>query len=187
MLIVRVCMCRHFCTSYGHRKYRKKDFTMGSVKAAVIPSCGGKSTIAASQGYFDIDSLIPFFGSEWPNIEARITRALSNPSEWPVANKFLWEAQRRALKVIPLSGRKLVLLHSREQARALGFEPILTLLPDESLHSHAIDRRGPSAKEAATQNKKSAILEAKEEHAPVLVYQSFDELRILLRSYANSV
>lgn len=163
-----------------HRPYTK-------LMAAVIPSAGGKTTLASKElDYLDIDKLLDLEDKEVAEALSLHAKALEEPSLWPEGNQKLWNYQSRLLSLTDCSHLRVVLLHSHEQAQALGFEQIHIFLPSRALHASAMSGRTGHAQQIARLNRETIALEAISSGCSSKGYQSFSELALSLRALISS-
>jgi hypothetical protein len=102
---------------FTDRRIAIQDVKIGRY-AFVLPVGSGKTTISMTTGFFDIDAFNP------PDFEMRHSLVVAGKSSWSDFNAWLWKQQSL---VLPRSG--VILLHSAEQAHALGATVLGTYKP----------------------------------------------------------
>ncbi|PWN86666.1 hypothetical protein FA10DRAFT_50448 [Acaromyces ingoldii] len=148
--------------------------------ALVIPSAGGKSTAARRFPVLDIDSILDL---EDPMVTRALhhhERALEDDSQWEKGNKLLWKFQKKWLRQNSAGRVRAVLLHSYEQAQALGFEDIHILVPSLHLHAQAMKERSPRGQRIARLNREVVVSEGHRTNVQIRLYSSWREYTLHL-------
>jgi len=136
--ILVACLVRYGCTIITDKKPDDRERV-----ALVIPAGSGKSTLSREFGWFDIDLI------HLQNIEDRVAE-LRQERKWAEHNVILWDFQKSWFSIY---GRPdVILLHSADQAKYLGYNIIYTLKISKKLHSIAIEHRTEEHKLLSLQN-----------------------------------
>jgi hypothetical protein len=136
--------------------------------AVVIPSAGGKSTLARSNArILDIDD-IPLDREKFKTLRRR---ALIDPSVWEIHNTLMWDIHRQWV-LEHLGEYDYYLLHSVDQAKRIGFQNIKVMIPDHDTLDRNRKARGLDGKELelSKSNVSAIYREASKYGLPVTLY-----------------
>jgi len=124
--------------------------------AFVIPSCGGKTTLAELYQLLDVDVSV-CGGPVAPLVDLTRTLAIRGLLSWSVCNSIQWSYIESFISSIGLP-HSVLLLHSREAAEFLRCDQIYNCVPTLRLHESCISARGQSS--GLAQMNRKAILES---------------------------
>lgn len=151
----------------------------------VIPSGGGKTTLARNYGFLDID-----VGARESNL-GRLVGSLTKLAfvgllPWNVTNTVQWSFIKNVLQHRLEGDDVVILLHSIAAARAIDCGSISVYVPGVNLHEEATSARSDSARDLARLNRTSVLAEADIAGVEVFEYLTFADLERKVQQLQHS-
>jgi len=141
--------------------------------AVVIPSCGGKTSLANKLNVHDID--VGAMDNKLGRTVRYLTKlAIADIVPWNLTNTVQWNFIKEAAQTFD-STDSIVLLHSYEAAEFINASRVHACIPSDNLHNQAIINRGEHMRVVAFMNKQQVIRDILKFDS-VLKYESYDEL-----------
>jgi hypothetical protein len=171
----------------AYREYRLRIGHIDGLYAIVIPSGGGKTTLAREYGMLDIDDVVNAEYMDDVIMPMRYEAFKNNDAKlWVRHNDVWYAAVHEALLGMDLREGKVILVHTPEIGYAIGAKVIGVLLPSERLHKHNIRERSVEQRALAELNYRT-ILSRKQKGTRVHVFDSMTDLQMQAVLWASSV
>ncbi|ACU11563.1 putative RNA-dependent RNA polymerase [Anthurium mosaic-associated virus] len=162
---------------------RLNDKVIEGLYAIVIPSGGGKTTMAREFGFIDVDEVIGNQAVMEKLVLERRELIRWGKDRWEEHNKVWYNQVHSVLAKYDFQNNPgIIMVHTEEMAYELGAQPLIALTPKDSLYKQRMKGRNELERMLAVDNLE--IVRHRTQSVDIIGYGSWKELKQLIAGVA---